>query len=69
MGLFSKEEPKGYTVKDKPMACVYCKNELFFMRSALLNTSGAEFLGMAWANRGAKCFVCSECDYIHWFID
>jgi len=68
MGLFSQPEPQQQTVNDKPLRCVVCENDRFFERSAQLNTAVAEFFDLAWANRSATCFVCSECSYVHWFL-
>jgi hypothetical protein len=56
-------------VKGKNLVCPVCSNEHFWQREALLNTSVATFFGLDWANRSAKCFVCSDCKYIFWFLN
>jgi len=70
MGLFRKKEKETeeYLIKEKPFRCTHCGNNKFWYRKALLNTAMAEFFELSWANRQAKCLVCSECRYIHWFL-
>jgi hypothetical protein len=69
MGLFNTEEPDEVIVRDKPFRCTACGNGLFWRRRAQLNTALASFFSLDWANRSAKCAVCSECRYVHWFLE
>ncbi len=68
MGLFSPPEPEERIVADKALQCVVCGNNRFYSRQALLNTSGASLMGLAWLNDDADCYVCAKCGYIHWFL-
>jgi len=34
----------------------------------LMNTKGATFLGVEWANKEATNYVCEQCGYIFWFF-
>ncbi len=68
MGLFGPKEPEQCTVNGVEIQCLICRNDLFHQREAQLNTAGATFLGFDWANASAKCLVCSQCGYIHWFL-
>lgn len=49
-------------------ACTVCQGNLFYDRQIKLNTTGAEFLGMGWANESADGLVCGECGYLHTFV-
>ena len=52
----------------KPLTCVVCGNQHYRQDRFLLNTRGGEFLGLAWADDRATCFICARCDYIFWFL-
>jgi len=49
-------------------ACNVCQGNLFFNREIKLNTSGAEFFNMGWANQSATGLVCEKCGYLHTFV-
>ena len=51
-----------------PFACLVCRGELFYQREIKLNTTGAEFFNMAWANASADGLVCESCGYLHTFV-
>jgi hypothetical protein len=68
MGLLSKQEAETVEVNGKALRCVICSNNLFWTRSALLNTGAMTFFNLDWADKSATCFVCSECTYVHWFL-
>ena len=51
-----------------PFSCTVCQGKLFADREVKLNTSGAEFLGVGWANQSAKGLVCQRCGYVHLFM-
>ncbi|MEV5576079.1 hypothetical protein AB0L06_39125 [Spirillospora sp. NPDC052269] len=60
--------PKRYSLPNgQRLSCPVCQNELFDRRYYKLNTSGMEFMDLAWANKNATCMVCSECCHILWF--
>lgn len=69
MNLFQKEEPKKYESNGHPIICQMCKNDLFLKRKSQLNTRMASFFNLDWANKEATCYVCTECQYIHWFLN
>ena len=48
--------------------CLVCSGNLFFDREIKLNTSGAEFFNVAWANQSATGLVCERCSYLHTFV-
>lgn len=62
------QDPQSYEIAGRPLRCVVCGHDQFRQRSAQLNTAGASFLGLDWANQSAWCFVCEQCGYIHWFL-
>lgn len=68
MGLFSAPEPEPHIVNGKYLQCLICQNDRFFRREAQLNTAVATFFNFEWANPSGTCFICSECGYIHWFV-
>jgi predicted nucleic-acid-binding Zn-ribbon protein len=68
MNIFKKTEPQTILVLGEPLKCPVCRNDQFFTRRAQLNTSVATFFNLDWANRSAKCFVCSNCTHISWFL-
>ena len=68
MGLFKKAEPQTIEVMGEELNCPICRNNLFWTRSAQLNTSVATFFNLDWANKSATCFVCSNCTHISWFL-
>ncbi len=71
MGLFKGKKAKGPQRYNLPngqtLECVVCRGQYFDRRHYKLNTSGMEFLDLAWANRDATCLVCVSCRHIHWF--
>jgi hypothetical protein len=34
----------------------------------MLNTTGAEFFGIEWANRTATALICTDCGFVHEFL-
>jgi predicted nucleic-acid-binding Zn-ribbon protein len=64
----AEKDPQEYEINGKSLECLVCGNRNFRQRLAQLNTAGATFLGLDWANQSAHCFVCAECGYIHWFL-
>jgi hypothetical protein len=52
----------------QPFACTVCRGELFSVREIKLNTTGAEFFNMGWANASADGLVCDGCGYVHTFV-
>jgi hypothetical protein len=69
MGSFPNEEPQVYEANGEKMKCVYCKNEFFFLRSAWFNTSSTRLFGLGRENRSVNCYICSKCNFVHWFAD
>lgn len=57
-----------YEVAGKPVTCSHCGGEAFDERSAQLNTAGASFLGLDWANTSARVLVCHTCGHLEWFL-
>lgn len=51
-----------------PFSCTVCRGNLFVNREVKLNTSGAEFFNLGWANESAIGLVCQQCGYLHTFI-
>ena len=56
------------TVKGRPVVCPVCGHDRFWTRTTLMNTAGATFLGLDWANRSATNYVCGECGHVLWFL-
>jgi len=51
-----------------PFTCLVCKGNLFYDREIKLNTTGAEFFNMSWANESADGLVCANCGYLQTFV-
>ena len=68
MGLFGKSQPEPVRVEGIDLHCEICKHSRFFEREAQLNTAVASFFDFDWANPSARCLVCENCGYIHWFL-
>lgn len=62
-----QEEPQQIEVAGKPLHCVVCAYDRFSIMQAQLNTAVATFFKLDWANPSADCYICAQCDYIHWF--
>ena len=57
------------TIKDKLLNCSHCGHEKFGKREGLINTTWVTFFRFTFLNKGARCFVCKNCGFIHWFVD
>ncbi|SEP16222.1 Nucleic-acid-binding protein containing Zn-ribbon domain [Amycolatopsis saalfeldensis] len=55
------------TVRGRALRCVVCGHREFSSREVKLNSTGAEFLGLGWANRSALAVICGSCGYVHEF--
>jgi hypothetical protein len=62
------ENPQPVEVNGKPLRCVVCQHDRFWVTAAQLNKAVTTFFKLDWTDRSATCFVCSECTYIHWFL-
>ncbi|XID93582.1 hypothetical protein ACF3MZ_03335 [Paenibacillaceae bacterium WGS1546] len=51
------------------VTCPCCGNDTFDKDYRQLNSRGATFLGLDWANRNATILVCKRCSYIMWFME
>jgi hypothetical protein len=51
-----------------PFTCGVGQGKLFTAREIKLNTTGAEFFNLGWANKSANGLVCSQCGYLHAFV-
>ncbi len=68
--MSNQAEVKEYFVKKGlKLECAICKNTTFWTRKTLMNTPGMSFLNLDWANKSAVNYVCSECGYVHWFLE
>lgn len=55
------------TLNDVTFTCRVCEGGLFRERQVLLNSSGMEFMKLAWANESARGLICLQCGYVHLF--
>jgi predicted nucleic-acid-binding Zn-ribbon protein len=60
--------PSLATVGQSAFRCLVCGGRRFYDRAIKLNTTGAEFLGFAWANQSSIGLWCSNCGYLHEFV-
>jgi len=68
MPIFGKEEPEEVTIRDIPLRCLVCRNGTFFRRRAQLHGPVATLFNLEWTAPTATCAICSECSYVHWFL-
>jgi hypothetical protein len=57
-----------YIAGNASIACPCCQNDTFDIDFRQLNTSGASFFGLDWANKNATILICQRCTYISWFM-
>jgi predicted nucleic-acid-binding Zn-ribbon protein len=48
--------------------CPVCQYDKFWSRKTLMNTKGASFFNVDWANKQAENKVCDQCGYVLWFL-
>ena len=51
------------------LACPICAGKDFEKRRGVMDTAGAAFFGMTWANRGCTELICRGCRYVMTFAD
>jgi predicted nucleic-acid-binding Zn-ribbon protein len=52
----------------KPIHCQVCAGDAFLTREIKMNTTGMEFMNVAFANQSALGLICTKCGYIHEFM-
>ncbi|MFD2368694.1 hypothetical protein ACFSO0_01570 [Brevibacillus sp. GCM10020057] len=57
-----------YVAGDTPVTCPCCKHDQFDKDYRQLNSRGATFFGLDWANKEAAILICQNCSYIMWFM-
>jgi len=67
--MAKKPEAKQYLIKGHKLDCPVCKNDTFWTRKTLMNTTGMTFLKLDWANKTAQNLICDNCGYVHWFLE
>ncbi|MFC4306120.1 hypothetical protein [Cohnella boryungensis] len=50
------------------IVCPCCQNDTFDKDYRQLNSRGATFFGLDWANRNAVLLTCRRCTHISWFM-
>lgn len=50
------------------LVCSCCQNDTFDKDYRQLNTKGATFFNLDWANRAATILICKQCSFISWFM-
>ena len=63
-----KKDPVGVEIRGRELKCLVCGHDAFWKREAQLNTAGASFFNLDWANPSGVCYICAQCGYIHWFL-
>jgi hypothetical protein len=54
---------------DSALTCLVCRNMRFHERTSLLNSRGGELFGLAWADKRATNYICTNCGYVFWFAE
>lgn len=56
-------------IKGHKLSCLVCKNDTFWERETLMNTTALTFFKLDWLNRKATNYICDNCGHVHWFMD
>ncbi|NML52878.1 hypothetical protein HHL19_08545 [Streptomyces sp. R302] len=62
-------KPLHAQIGDTPIHCLMCDSDTFREREVKLNSTGMEFLNLAWANESATGLICWSCGYVHLFVN
>ena len=62
-------QSKEIIIKENKLACCVCNYDKFSFRETLMNTPKMTFLKLDWANKRAKNYICSNCGFVHWFMN
>ncbi|MGW1597529.1 hypothetical protein [Streptomyces sp. NPDC002343] len=54
---------------DTWITCQVCRGDLFRERGVKLNSTGMEFVKLAWADETATGLICWSCGYVHLFVN
>jgi uncharacterized OB-fold protein len=65
----AKKDATQQIINGIPLQCPVCKHDKFWSRKTLMNTPGATFFGVEWANKEAQNYICNKCGYIYWFFN
>lgn len=57
------------TINDQTLSCSHCGHDKFAKREGLINTTWVTLFRFPFFNKSARCFVCKNCGYLHWFVD
>lgn len=66
-GVASKRQGYEVIIAGNKLVCPVCGSEHFIHRRTLLNTAGATFMKLDWANLNADNYYCANCGYMFWF--
>ena len=66
--MFKKQGAVHVTVGKQELTCPFCAHTEFVEREIQLNTAGMSLLGLDWANKSARGFVCMQCGRVEMFV-
>jgi hypothetical protein len=55
-------------IGERQLHCSFCGNDTFEQREGQLNTQLATAFNLDSLNPSARCYICSECGHIEWFM-
>jgi hypothetical protein len=68
MARTNSDKPTSVDVVGRPLHCYACEYDLFWQRSAQLNSALATLFSFDWIDPSATCCICARCGHIHWFM-
>ena len=68
MARTNRDAPTTVAVLGQSLHCYACAYDLFWQRSAQLNTALASLFKFDWTDPSATCCICARCGHIHWFL-
>ncbi|HSU14166.1 hypothetical protein [Longimicrobium sp.] len=63
-----REEGTSLVVQGRQVPCPICAHDRFWTRKTLMDTRGASFFGIDWANPSAENYICLRCGHVLWFM-
>ena len=62
-------KPMRAAIGEMRINCLVCGGDLFREREVKLNSSGMEFMNLAWANESATGLICWRCGHVQLFVN
>ena len=68
MNESTSKSPKPFQVAGIDLRCQVCEHDRFSERKGQLTTRVLTFFRLDFLNPAARCLICSNCGFVHWFM-